>query len=213
MPSSTPRHRCARPPDRRRRRAPLLAVTVTLTTLVVTGTASAAPPGIPGTGAVAGTPANAPVTTPSDGTPGETGIDRLPVDGAVQARFVPPESPWSAAHRGIDLRAEADRTVRAPGDGTVTFSGVVVDRPVVTLTHPDGLRSSLEPVVGTVDVGTAVAAGDPIGTVASSSGHCAPRTCVHWGVRSGEVYLDPLGLLPGSGPVVLLPVDRPGVGR
>jgi hypothetical protein len=35
--------------------------------------------------------------------------------------------------------------------------------------------------------------------------HCAPRTCLHWGVRLGSRYVDPLTLL-GRGPPVLLPL-------
>ena len=49
------------------------------------------------------------------------------------------------------------------------------------------------------------AAGTAVGTVGRDPGHCAPRTCVHWGVRAGDTYVDPLDLLAGFGPVVLLP--------
>ena len=86
----------------------------------------------------------------------------------------------------------------------VSFSGTVVDRGVVTITDRDGLRSSLEPVVGAPVAGTTVDTGDEVGTV-QSSGHCAREACVHWGVRRGQTYLDPLELL-GVDPVVLLPV-------
>ena len=88
----------------------------------------------------------------------------------------------------------------------MTFSGMVVDRPVVTVLHGDGRRSSLEPVVDAPAAGTYVEPGAVLGTVGSGASHCAPRQCVHWGVRSGEVYLDPLTLLPASGPTVLLPL-------
>ena len=95
-------------------------------------------------------------------------------------------------------------TVYAPAPGTVTFVGRVVDRDVVTISH-GALRSSLEPVTATVAKGAAVAAGTAVGTVGRDPGHCAPRTCVHWGVRAGDTYVDPLDLLAGFGPVVLLP--------
>lgn len=100
--------------------------------------------------------------------------------------------------------------VRSPAAGVVTFADVVVDRPVLTVTHAGGLRSSLEPVTATVDVGTPVTAGEAVGTLGPGPDHCAAGSCLHWGVRRGDVYLDPLDLLPGSGPVVLLPVTKSG---
>ena len=122
--------------------------------------------------------------------------------------FDPPAQVWSAGHRGVDLVAGPGTLVLAPCAGTVTFTGTVVDRPVMTVTCQDGLRSSVEPVLATVAVGDEVAPGDPVGTVvASAATHCAPTTCLHWGVRRGAQYLDPMSLLTGAGPVVLLP-DR-----
>jgi murein DD-endopeptidase MepM/ murein hydrolase activator NlpD len=129
----------------------------------------------------------------------------------VERRFDPPEEEWGVGHRGVDLAAAAGSPVLSPGPGVVTFAGQVALRGVVVVTHPDGLRTSLEPVAASVPVGTAVAAGTAIGVVEDGSGgvtpnHCAPRSCVHWGVRRGERYLDPLSLLDRP-PIVLLP-DR-----
>jgi len=129
---------------------------------------------------------------------------RAPVEGAVLRLFDAPAQRWSSGHRGVDLAAAVGEAVRSPAAGVVSFSGTVVDRGVVTITHPDGLRSSLEPVVGAPVAGTTVGAGDQIGNV-QRSGHCAREACVHWGVRRGQTYLDPLELL-GVDPVVLLPV-------
>ena len=129
---------------------------------------------------------------------------RTPVEGAVLRLFDAPAQRWSSGHRGVDLAAAVGEAVRSPAAGVVSFSGTVVDRGVVTITHPDGLRSSLEPVVGAPVAGTTVDADDEVGTV-QRSGHCAREACVHWGVRRGQTYLDPLELL-GVDPVVLLPV-------
>ncbi|GMA37038.1 peptidoglycan DD-metalloendopeptidase family protein [Demequina litorisediminis] len=118
-----------------------------------------------------------------------------------------PAQPWLPGHRGIDLAAAPGDNVTSPGPGIITFAGVVVDRPVVTVTHDDGLRSSLEPVTATVALGDAVSAGSSVGVVADSPSHCEPDTCVHWGVRDGDTYLDPLDLLAGFGPVILLEVE------
>ncbi|GIG53249.1 M23 family metallopeptidase [Demequina activiva] len=119
-----------------------------------------------------------------------------------------PVHEWLPGHRGIDLAAAHGQPVVAPAPGTVTFAGIVVNRPVLTVTHDDGARTSLEPVDATVEVGTRVVAGAPIGTVAQTPGHCVPVACVHWGVRVGERYVDPLDVLAGFGPVRLLPRDR-----
>ena len=118
--------------------------------------------------------------------------------------FEPPAERWGAGHRGVDLAAAIGQPVLAPGPGSVTFVGSVAGRGVVTIAHPDGLRSSLEPVDASVEVGDSVAAGQEVGEIESARGHCAPTACVHWGVRDGETYVNPLRLLR-SGPSVLLP--------
>ena len=140
-------------------------------------------------------------------------VYRLPVDDVVVRRFERPAHGWSPGHRGIDLAAAVATPVRAPADGVVTFSGTVVNRGVVTIEHPDGLRSSLEPLVDVVPAGTPVHAGDVVGSVAEGGTHCRPGDCVHWGVRRGEFYLDPLTLLAGASPIVLLARTAPSSGR
>lgn len=121
----------------------------------------------------------------------------------VARGFAAPPQRWAAGHRGIDLALDPGSTVLAPAAGTVAVAGTVVDRGVVTIVHADGRRSSLEPVSPRVVVGQRVAAGDGVGTLADEA-HCAVA-CLHWGVRQGLDYLDPLTLLPDGGPVVLLP--------
>lgn len=127
-------------------------------------------------------------------------------DARVVALARIPFEPWQPGHRGIDVATRVGDEVVAPADATVEYVGVVVDRPVITLRHAGGLRTSLEPVETTLGVGDAVARGTPVGTVSSASGHCAPDTCVHWGMRQGDDYVDPLSCVPGFGPVVLLPL-------
>ncbi len=87
----------------------------------------------------------------------------------------------------------------------MTFAGTVVDRGVVTVDHGGGLRSSVEPITPSVEIGDHVQAGELLGTVSDASGHCAPATCVHWGVRLGAEYINPLDVLVGYGRIVLLP--------
>lgn len=126
----------------------------------------------------------------------------------VMAPFRPPPQPWLSGHRGVDLSAAAAATVAAPAAGTVTFAGWVVDRPVLTIDHGNGLRSSFEPVASELGKGDAVARGDPVGRL-SGRGHCA-GPCVHWGVRRGGQYVNPLQFVTDLRPSVLLPLPSEG---
>ena len=123
-------------------------------------------------------------------------------------RFDPPEVRWGAGHRGVDLGAAVGQEVLAPTAGVVTFRGVVVDRGVLVIETVGGLRTTFEPVDSSLTVGTAVAQGQAVATVGATPGHCAPATCLHWGVLDGERYLDPLALV-GAVRVVLLPLRPP----
>lgn len=124
---------------------------------------------------------------------------------AVLRRFEPPLSQWSAGHRGVDLRAAVDQPVLSAGAGVVAFSGVIAGRGVITVRHSGGMRTTYEPVDERLEAGTVVHRGAPIGLVSHIPGHCAPVTCLHWGVISGQSYLDPLSLL-GFGHPILLPL-------
>jgi murein DD-endopeptidase MepM/ murein hydrolase activator NlpD len=88
----------------------------------------------------------------------------------------------------------------------VAYAGSVVDRPVISIDHPNGLRSTYEPVTPAVHAGQAVSRGQVIGTLLAGHLGCTAPACLHWGVRRGHhTYLDPLGLL-GLAPVRLLPL-------
>ena len=115
-----------------------------------------------------------------------------PIDGPVIRAFDPPDQPWLAGHRGIDLGAEAGAEVRAVADGRVGFAGEVGGKPVVTVVH-GGLRTTYEPVEATVSAGDRVAAGTVIGHLAA--GHdcgSSATACLHLGLLRGDAYLDPL---------------------
>jgi murein DD-endopeptidase MepM/ murein hydrolase activator NlpD len=132
----------------------------------------------------------------------------VPPRGVVQG-FAPPPQPWLAGQRGVDLAAPAGSAVRAAGAGVVTFAGRVAGVWVIAIRHPDGLSTTYEPVRPSVHAGDAVAAGQVIGVLRRFGGQCRPQACLHWGLRRGQVYLDPLLLLRG-GVVRLLPYDGPG---
>lgn len=138
--------------------------------------------------------------------------------------FEKPAQRWSAGHRGVDLAMpENDRRIYAPAPGKVVFSGTVVNRKVLVLAHPDGRRSTFEPMDEALPVGTTVAAGEVIGTVAVTAGGTSERpyrrcttACLYWGVRQGGArgdgsgktaeYINPMSLLGSKEPSILLPV-------
>ncbi|GIE84129.1 murein hydrolase activator EnvC family protein [Actinoplanes regularis] len=126
----------------------------------------------------------------------------------VTRRFEAPPEPWLAGHRGVDLGGTPGTAVRATAAGTVLYAGVLAGRGVVSVAHPGGLRSTYEPVSPAVAAGDTVTAGESLGTLDPGHPGCPVAACLHWGVRRGTDYLDPLTLL-GLGPVRLLPV--PGV--
>jgi murein DD-endopeptidase MepM/ murein hydrolase activator NlpD len=119
--------------------------------------------------------------------------------------FEPPAHDWLAGHRGVDLAGRSGDAVLAAGGGLVVFSGHVGRVPVVSVRHPDGLETTYEPVRALVRAGSAVTAGAVLGLLRSEGSHCAPRACLHWGLRRGQAYLDPLALV-GAARVRLLPL-------
>ncbi|MFB2582229.1 murein hydrolase activator EnvC [Herbiconiux sp. P15] len=128
-----------------------------------------------------------------------------PIEGRreVIAEYRAPATRYGAGHRGLDLATLPGVPVLAPADGVVAFAGTVVDRPLISIDHTDGLRSTLEPVQPLVAAGDVVARGQPIGTVATG-GHCATR-CLHLGARLHGDYINPRLLLGTVPRAVLLP--------
>ncbi|TDB71891.1 murein hydrolase activator EnvC [Micromonospora sp. KC723] len=148
------------------------------------------------------------VTPAATADPRHRPVFRWPVDGTPRPvrHFDPPPQPWRAGHRGVDLAAAPGSTVRAAGPGTVLFAGPVAGRPVITVGHGAGLRTTYEPVRPDVRPGDAVPAGAPLGVLLAGHAGCPVAGCLHWGLRRDAEYLDPLALLR-LGPVRLLPVD------
>jgi murein DD-endopeptidase MepM/ murein hydrolase activator NlpD len=123
---------------------------------------------------------------------------QAPLDGPVTVTrgFEPPSDRYAAGHRGVDLAGVPGQLVRSAGPGTVIFAGMVGGRPVVSIEHPGGVRTTYEPVSPTVVRGQAVSPGTPLGTLRPGHPDCPAPACLHWGLRTDEnVYLDPLTLL------------------
>lgn len=123
----------------------------------------------------------------------------LGVPPDVTRPFEAPASPYGPGHRGVDLAGAPGAIVRAAGAGVVVFAGLVAGRPVVSVAHAGGLRTTYEPVAPSVAAGEAVARGSPLGALLPGHPGCPVAACVHWGLRRGDTtYLDPLLLLRPS---------------
>ncbi|TDB87634.1 M23 family metallopeptidase [Actinomadura sp. 7K534] len=140
-------------------------------------------------------------------TAGAPGLDAWrwplgPPAPQVVRGFSPPASPWGPGHRGVDLAARADQPVHAAGPGRVSYADRLAGRGIVAIDHGT-LRTTYLPVRPSVRVGGRVASGTRIGVLEEEHSHC-PTPCLHWGLRRGSLYLNPLDLVQHQ--VRLLPL-------
>ncbi|SFT95674.1 Peptidase family M23 [Actinopolyspora lacussalsi subsp. righensis] len=138
---------------------------------------------------------------------------RDPLRGSVEVvrGFRKPPNRYGPGHRGVDLRASTGEAVLAAAAGTVEHAGFVVDRHVIAIGHGNGMSTTYEPVLPEVTAGQPVERGEIIGSVTRGHPECAakkPHTCLHWGLRDHDTYLDPL-LRLATGDVRLLPWRGP----
>jgi murein DD-endopeptidase MepM/ murein hydrolase activator NlpD len=125
---------------------------------------------------------------------------RPPVQAPVVDPFRLPDGPYGAGNRGLEYRTTPGAPVRAIGAGAVVFAGQVAGRLVVSIDHPDGLRSSLVGLASIeVRAGEVVRGGDVVGRAAG---------VLHLGVRRDGRYLDPATLFDERGPARLVPSGR-----
>lgn len=128
---------------------------------------------------------------------------------AVVKAFDGPQQKWDRGHRGVDLAGVADQPVYAAGAATVVFAGQLAGRPVISLAHAGGLRTTYEPVRAAVRTGQLVNASTALGTLLAGHAGCGVQACLHWGAMWGPAaraeYVDPLGLLAAT-PVRLKPL-------
>ncbi|MEU2333702.1 M23 family metallopeptidase [Streptomyces sp. NPDC013172] len=155
-----------------------------------------------------GAPAPAPVPA---SVPAVARVWPVGVRPPVLRGWEPPASVYGPGHRGVDLGTAAGEPVRAVAAGRVSYAGRVAGRGVVSVELAGTeLRTTYEPVTATVRKGEEVTAGQGVGVVEAAGAHCGAAVCVHWGLLRGEVYLDPLLLVPpwllNRGPARLLPV-------
>jgi triacylglycerol esterase/lipase EstA (alpha/beta hydrolase family) len=144
--------------------------------------------------------------------PSTAGTWQPPVDGAVVRPFDAPASVYAPGHRGVDFAAPPGTPVHAANDGVVAFAGDVAGSLHVTVAHDGMLRTSysfLRDV--SVHAGQTVRHGDVVGTT-GGTGTDHDGTVLHFGVRVGDRYVDPMGLFRPvdlAALVHLVPVGAP----
>jgi murein DD-endopeptidase MepM/ murein hydrolase activator NlpD len=127
----------------------------------------------------------------------------VPAPVEILRPFAAPATQFGVGHRGVDLAADVGSRVVAAANGIVSFAGSVGGRSLVVIRHDGDLRTTYEPVRPSVTTGTAVVSGQLIGWLQSGSAHCGDRPCLHFGLRHGTTYLDPMLVLRQGRPRLL----------
>lgn len=125
----------------------------------------------------------------------------------VVRSFDPPDTPFGAGHRGVDLGGRRGQPVLAASAGVVVYADKLAGRGVISIEH-DAVRTTYEPVRAEVKVGDQVYEGQRIGTLESGHEGCPEAACLHWGALRTVPelqYLDPLQLVRSRSVVRLKP--------
>jgi hypothetical protein len=123
-----------------------------------------------------------------------SGAWQRPVEGRVVEPFRAPGSAYGAGHRGADLAAAPGTPVRAANDGVVSFAGNVAGTLHVVIAHDGNLRTSYSFLASVaVHTGESVARGAIVGTT-GGTGEAHDGTALHFGLRVGDRYVDPMQL-------------------
>jgi murein DD-endopeptidase MepM/ murein hydrolase activator NlpD len=129
----------------------------------------------------------------------QVGTWAWPVQGPVIRGFDPPDTPFGAGHRGIDIATAPGTPILAPAAGTVSFAGRVGEELFVTIVHGGGLSSTYSWISSTtVRKGDLVSRAQPIGTTGNGTpGASIPH--LHFGAKLDGEYVDPLLFLAPLG--------------
>jgi murein DD-endopeptidase MepM/ murein hydrolase activator NlpD len=115
-----------------------------------------------------------------------------PIPGAIQVKdFDLPKEIFASGHRGVDYLSTFGTPVVAAADGVITHAGVIANRSTISVTHNE-LRTTYEPVKPIVKMGDFVKQGEIIGYLQQTGSHCFPKSCLHFGLKQGKNYLNPI---------------------
>lgn len=115
-----------------------------------------------------------------------------PVSGRVVRAFQQPVTIYAAGHRGVDFAAQPGTPVRAANSGVVSFSGDVAGALHVVIAHGGGIRTSYSFLTASaVTEGQSIRRGQIVGTTGGTGGD-HDGSVLHFGVRVGDRYVDPM---------------------
>jgi murein DD-endopeptidase MepM/ murein hydrolase activator NlpD len=120
-----------------------------------------------------------------------------PVTAPVIDPFRAPASPYAAGNRGLEFNTTSGQVVVAAREGVVIFAGQVAGRTFITISHPDGVRTTygFAAIIG-VRRGEQVRKAQPIAVAGE---------VLHVSARIRDAYVDPAVLFGGApGPAHLV---------
>ena len=120
--------------------------------------------------------------------------------------FDPPDDPWGAGHRGVDLLGSPGQRVHAALAGTRHLRRLLAGRGVVVVDHGD-TRTTYEPVTADVRRRATSWSGAPRSAGWRPSGPLLPARVPALGLVARRDLPRPADLV-GAGPVRLLPLWR-----
>jgi murein DD-endopeptidase MepM/ murein hydrolase activator NlpD len=110
-----------------------------------------------------------------------------PVEAPIVEPFDAPACTYCPGHRGVEYDVAPGTPVRAAASGVVTFNGVVAGTRYLVVLGDDGLSATY---------GMLASAGSAVGQRVTTGGTIASAgTRLYFGLRDGEVYLDPADYL------------------
>jgi murein DD-endopeptidase MepM/ murein hydrolase activator NlpD len=117
-----------------------------------------------------------------------------PVAGQMSQPFRAPRTRFGKGHLGVDFAAAPGTPVHAAGPGTVAFAGHVAGARYVVVRHAGGLRTTYAFLASiAVRKGEVLARGAVVGATGGRGENHEPDV-VHFGVRIGDAYVDPMRL-------------------
>ena len=115
-----------------------------------------------------------------------------PIPGATIVKdFDLPINFYGSGHRGIDYLSKVNEPVLASADGYVSHQGLIANRWTISITHSQ-FRTTYEPVRPIVKLGQIVKSGEIIGYLELKGSHCFPQSCLHFGLKEGKFYFNPV---------------------
>ena len=117
-----------------------------------------------------------------------------PLTGPIIRGYDPPNSPYGAGHRGIDIAAPFGTPVRAAGDGVVSWAGQNGEYGNhVAIDHGDGMvttYSHLRGIAADLRAGERVRQGQVVGFVGQTGLATGPH--LHFALFVNQLYMNPL---------------------